>query len=105
MLCAGNFDLIAGIDSKAPGMLAVPIKGGGRDASYRERDRSQGNPFQSNSSFFREGATADGHPLLRTQKGRFLIGFQIEKASVFEALTLNGLIGKRIQLFLDDGGI
>ena len=99
-----NFDLIAGIDAEAPGMLSVVVESEGGGAENYENEERQGDPLQAIGSFFREGSSADGDTLLPAQEGRFLLSFEVDEPRVIESVPVGSFVGKRVEFFLNRGG-
>ena len=108
VLCAGDFDLIAGLDAKTPRVLAIIVEARGGSSQNRKSDERQDNPLQPGGSSFGKRSAPDRDAFLPTQKWGFLLRFQIDEPCVVEGLMLGSLAlrnaGKRIQLFLYRGG-
>src|SRR5208337_3826284 len=109
VVSAGDLDLIARIDAKAPGVFPVAIDGRARSAQNPQNDERQDHPHQPVGSLWGKGSAPDRDALLTSQEwGFLLLFFQIDEPCVVERLTLASLAlrnaGKRIQLFLYRGG-
>ena len=91
VLGAGDFDLIAGIDAKTPGVLPVTVEARAGSSQNRKNDERQDNPHQPVGSLWGKGSAPDRDALLPAQKWGFLLRFQIDEPCVVERLTLGSL--------------
>lgn len=77
VLDARDFDQVAGIDAKAPGMLAITIESGRGEADKEQNGDREGDPLQADGGFLGKRSAANGDALLGAQEGRFLFRFEV----------------------------
>ena len=77
MLCAGNFNLVAGVDAKTPGVFSVAIERDRNRAGNCHDENSKRNPLQSIGSLFGKRTSACRDSFLSAEEWRFLLRFEI----------------------------
>ena len=108
VLHARDFNVVARLHAKAPGVLAVLIQGGGNNCGDAQNGCGNRSPEEAAGSFFRKRTAAGRDTLLPAQKWRFLVRIQVDQARIVEILAWR-LVPRvdgagRVQLFLRDGG-
>src|ERR1700690_3353888 len=88
VLCAGDFALIAGIDTETPVMFAVAVEFGARSAQDSENDQRERGPLQSNGGFFWERSATGRDAFLPAQERRLFLFFKIDDARVVERFAV-----------------
>jgi len=91
VLGAGDFDLVARIDAKAPRVLSVTVKAQAESGQNCQSDQRHADPKQAIGGLLGERSAADGNALLPAQEWGFLLRFQIAEPSVVERLALGSL--------------
>src|SRR5580692_6387333 len=84
---AGNADVVAGVEAKAPGLRAIMLQ----SKPDNSDDKGDGGNFQDHANAARgiawQGSTANGNTLLAAQKWRLGLFIQVEHALVESRLV------------------
>ena len=99
---ARHFNVVAGIQAKAPGVLAVVVQrtgADGKDCCDCDREHC---PENLGCGFLGKRTASRGNTLLCAQEWRFLLRVQVEQASVIEIFARRS-VGRGVQLILDGG--
>ena len=99
---AGNLDVVAGLNAKAPGTLAVAVERRSGHPSRAQKDKRQDSPLQPIDRFFGEGTAPNRDAFLPAQKRRLLIRIQVEQACVIPIGTSPPVCGW-VKVFPRDG--
>src|SRR6185437_4391463 len=84
VVVATHFDVVAGFYGETPRVRAVLHGHAGYDGDQDEKNCDNRGPLQPVSGFPGERPSTYGDTLLRAQKRRFLLGFQVNQAGIVQ---------------------
>src|SRR6185437_12629505 len=100
VVVAGKPNVVTGINGETPGVGPVLHGNAGNYGDQDEESSYNRGPFQAVGGFSGEGPSTDRDTLLRAQKRRFLLGFQVNQAGIVQGGGNVLRTGRELQVVL-----